>query len=254
MPRQKFLTAHWRRLILVNYPAPPEVLAPWLPQGTELDTWQGHTFVSLVGFAFLKTRLLGLPVPGHCNFPEVNLRFYVRCPHSCESRRGVTFIRELVPRRAVAWVARYLCGENYLPVPMSYRPRGLLADWQAPGELEYAWTFAGERYRIFARVEGKPAVPLPGSHEDWIVNQQWGYSGRPGEVCREYHVEHPPWRLWPARDLTLEGDFSRLYGPALGAVLAAPPYSALVADGSAVSVSFPARRAVPVAGVAPAAG
>ena len=78
MDPRPFLTARWRYLAMLNYEVPPEALAPLVPAGTELDSWQGKTFVSVVGFLFLDTRVLGIAIPGHRDFEEVNLRFYVR--------------------------------------------------------------------------------------------------------------------------------------------------------------------------------
>jgi len=73
-----FLTARWESLVFLNYACPRAWPDPLVPRGTELDTWQGQTLVSLVGFLFAGTRLKGLPVPGHRTFEEVKLRFYVR--------------------------------------------------------------------------------------------------------------------------------------------------------------------------------
>src|SRR5262245_9199655 len=110
----RFLTAEWRYLAMINYEVDPAILHPYIPRGTELDRWQGRTFVSLVGFLFLKTRVLGLWVPFHSDFEEVNLRFYVRRRAPDGWRRGVVFIREVVPRRAIATVARVFYNENYV--------------------------------------------------------------------------------------------------------------------------------------------
>ena len=74
----RFLTARWVHLAMLNYEVDPAVLAPWVPAGTELDPWEGRYLASVVGFQFLDTRLLGIPVPFHRDFEEVNLRFYVR--------------------------------------------------------------------------------------------------------------------------------------------------------------------------------
>ncbi|HEX7980960.1 MAG TPA: DUF2071 domain-containing protein, partial [Gemmatimonadaceae bacterium] len=110
--RSAFLTAEWRWLVMLNYEVPPEVLAPYVPRGTSLDLWQGHALVSVVGFRFIETRVIGVPIPFHRHFDEVNLRFYVRreLPGG-EARRGVVFIRELVPKPMIAWVARALYNE-----------------------------------------------------------------------------------------------------------------------------------------------
>src|SRR5260370_5549294 len=106
---------------MLNYLGEPRVLAPLVPAGTELDQWNGATFLSVVGFMFLDTRLFGIPIPFHRNFEEVNLRFYVRRKSPEGWRRGVVFVKELVPRMAVAWAARALYNEKYKAVPMSHR-------------------------------------------------------------------------------------------------------------------------------------
>src|SRR5690606_19906832 len=65
-----FLAAQWRHLAMLNYEIDPAVLQPFVPRGTELDTWNGQTFASLVGFLFLDTRVLGVAVPLHTDFEE----------------------------------------------------------------------------------------------------------------------------------------------------------------------------------------
>ena len=90
LPSTPFLTADWRYLALLNYVIDPEILQPLVPAGTELDDWQGRTFVSVVGFLFLDTRVRGIAIPFHRNFEEVNLRFYVRRRAPEGWRRAVT--------------------------------------------------------------------------------------------------------------------------------------------------------------------
>ena len=106
-----FLTAEWRYLAMLNYRVSPSLLYPLVPPGTELDLWNGTAYISVVGFKFQHTRVLGVPIPFHVNFEEVNLRFYVRRETNGAVRRGVTFIRELVPRAAIAGVAKLAYNE-----------------------------------------------------------------------------------------------------------------------------------------------
>ena len=101
-----FLSGAWRFLAMLNFRIDPAVVLPYVPAGTELETWQGDSLISVVGFRFENTRVLGVPLPFHRNFTEVNLRIYVTRRLDAEVRRGVTFIREIVPRRAIAAVAR----------------------------------------------------------------------------------------------------------------------------------------------------
>src|SRR4051812_4269987 len=118
--RNPFLTANWRYLVMLNFAVDPKVLQPLVPRGTELDFHDDQTFLSVVGFLFLDTRVMGLPIPLHRDFEEVNLRFYVRRKSADEWRRGLVFVRELVPRRAIALIARTFYGEPYSAVPMRH--------------------------------------------------------------------------------------------------------------------------------------
>src|SRR5262249_34292929 len=107
--KRPFLTANWINLFVVTYAVPPEILKPFLWPGLSLDLRGGDAFVSLVVFDFSDTRVRGISWPGYRNFPELNLRFYVRQG----TERGVVFIREIVGKRLVAWIARTLYNEPY---------------------------------------------------------------------------------------------------------------------------------------------
>src|ERR1051326_4593046 len=140
-----FLTANWRYLAMLNFAIDPKILQPLVPVETEIDFHERQTFVSIVGFLFLDTRVIGLPIPLHRDFEEVNLRFYVRRKSANEWRRGVVFIRELVPRRAIALVARTFYGEPYLALPM----RHALEHKDGRVFAEYQWR-RGRRWETLA--------------------------------------------------------------------------------------------------------
>lgn len=230
-----FLTARWKDLVFLNYACPRHVLEPRVPAGTELDAWGGHHLLSLVGFRFLDTRVRGLAIPGHRHFEEVNLRFYVRrrTPGG-EVRRAVVFIRELVPRRAVAAVARLLYGEPYRAVPMSHR---VDLDPERGGSAAYSWIWRGTEHRIGARVHGPPTPLEPQTEAEFVTEHYWGYTSRRDGSTLEYRVDHPPWRVWDASEAEYEGPgMPELYGPALSRILLGEPRSAFVAEGSEVAV------------------
>ena len=229
-----FLTAEWRHLVMLNYEIDPVALAPLVPAGTELDAWQGRTLVSLVGFLFIHTRVLGVPIPRHRNFEEVNLRFYVRRRSEGTWRRAVVFVKEIVPRRAIAFLARILYGENYVALPMSH----VVADELATGvrRVSYAWTSGGREHRMDLMVTGMPHPIQDGSEEEFITEHYWGYSRARNGGTLEYQVTHPPWRVWRAREASFDGDGGALYGPRFAACLGRPPVSALLAEGSPVTV------------------
>ena len=228
-----FLRAEWRSLLMLNYVVDPAVLRPLVPRGVELDLWQGEALVSMVGFLFLNTRVLGVPVPFHRNFEEVNLRFYVRREAPEGWRRGVTFVREIVPRRAIAGLARGLYNEPYLACPMRHTV--------APGHCEYGWNFQGRWNAMSAEFDGEP-VPLgERSPEEFIFEHYWGYTRLRDGSTAEYQVEHPRWRSWAAKNSRLDCDAAALYGPPFAAPLAATPVSAFLAEGSPISVRAGAR-------------
>jgi uncharacterized protein YqjF (DUF2071 family) len=231
-PLRPFLTAEWRHLAMLNYRVAPEVLAPFVPAGTELDAWQGTAFVSMVGFLFLDTRVLGVGVPGHRDFEEVNLRFYVRRHAPDGVRRGVVFIKEIVPRWAIATTARLLYGEKYVALPMRHQ----VLPAEIPASAEYSWRHRGVWNRLRVVPAGEPALVAAGSEEEFITVHYWGYSKLRGGGTVEYRVEHPRWRVWSAAESLLECGAVAIYGPALAGPLAARPTSAFLADGSAVIV------------------
>ena len=225
--------------MLLNYPCRREWLEPLVPSGTELDAFRGETLVSLVGFLFTDTRLLGVPVPAHRTFEEVNLRFYVRRPGpDGVMRRAVVFIRELVPRVAIAWTARAIYNEPYLAVPMSH---AIALDPDHGGHVRYAWRHRGHMFRLDATAAG-PAAPLaPGSEAEFITEHYWGYTRQRDGGTLEYQVVHPPWRVWRAASHRFEGDATALYGPHFADLLRQPAQSAFVAVGSAVEVHVGVR-------------
>jgi uncharacterized protein len=228
-----FLSAEWRDLVLLNYEIDPGLVAQYVPRGTGLDSFQGRVFVSLVGFRFLRTKLLGFtPLPFHTNFDEVNLRFYVKRHENGEDRRGVVFIRETVPRFAVAQLARLAYGENYACHPM----RHTIPTDGANIAAEYQWRIGSQWCSLRAEASGAPACAQEGSVEQFITEHYWGYSAQRNGGCVEYRVSHEPWRVWHSATASFEGDAESLYGRELGRVLLRPPDSAFIADGSPVLV------------------
>ncbi len=231
--KQIFLTAEWRDLAMLNYEVNPSLLQRYVPAGTVLDSFAGKTYVSLVGFCFGKTRLWGkVSVPLHTEFEEVNLRFYVRRLTGGEVRRGVCFIAEIVPRRAIAWTARLMYGENYRRFPMKHQiiQRG-------PGRFaEYGWRAAARNCRMFAETTALASLPNEGSLEQFITEHYWGYSRQRSGGSVEYRVAHERWRAAVATNAGFEGDPTAIYGTAFAEILRLKPASAFLADGSSVEV------------------
>ena len=183
-----FLTARWENLIIVSYTIPPEVLASHMPPGLEPDTIDGNAFVSLVAFDFADTKVKGVKVPFNVNFPEINLRFYVKN----EKKRGVVFIREFVPKILIPFVANTLYNENYKYMSME-------SDVSSNGsiKLNHTIVFNNKKYSINAEAENKPFTPNSDSIEHFFKEHEWGFGKTKKNETMIYRVEHPVWEVYP---------------------------------------------------------
>ncbi|MFN0176354.1 MAG: YqjF family protein [Saprospiraceae bacterium] len=229
-----FLTAEWRKLLMANYIVPPELLKPFVPWGTELDFWQGRCYISLVGFMFLKTKLLGVPIPFHRDFEEANLRFYVRRKVGDSWRRGAVFIKEIVPKPAISLVANVVYRESYTTHWMRH-------NWDlddAKHLISYEWKpfFKGDWYKMAAETDPNAQPIGVGSEEEFITEHYWGYARAGKSNTNEYQVQHPRWDVYKVRSHEISGDFGSLYGKEFREILAAPPVSVFVAEGSEISI------------------
>lgn len=237
MTQRAFLRAEWRKLAMANYAVDPDILRPYLPHGTELDLWNGNCYVSLVGFMFLRTRVLGVPVPFHINFPEVNLRFYVRRKEGDEWRRGVVFIQEIVPRAALTFVANTLYGEHYRTLPMRHA-------WvQEQGQLTVKYGWKKERWHQFEVVAEDGAVDIATDSEaEFITEHYWGYTRLDAQRTNSYGVEHPRWQVYPVIQHAIDVDFGLVYGKDFTFLNGQEPVSVMLAEGSPIAV----RKGSPV--------
>lgn len=225
---RKFLTASWQDLIMANYEVEPSLLADRVPAGTELDLQDGKCFISLVGFMFLDTRVLGIAIPFHVNFEEVNLRFYVKRALDGEVRRAVVFIKEIVPRIAIATVARVVYGEPYECWRMNHE--------RTETSVGYDWRKGAVENRLAVDIDKNLGVPDAGSHGEFIIEHYWGYTNRGGDRVDEYKVEHPKWELFSVKNETIDVDFSKTYGERFAFLTGEKPYSVLLAKGSEIAV------------------
>jgi uncharacterized protein YqjF (DUF2071 family) len=226
-----FLNAEWRKLAIANYAVDPSILETYLPYGTELDFWQDTCYVSLVGFMFLNTRVIGFKVPFHINFEEVNLRFYVKHKQNGIWKRGVVFIKEIVPKRALSFVANTLYNENYVTMPMSHSWQLQQDNW----DISYRWG-KGFSNTMQVLAEKKEYPITIGSEEEFITEHYWGYTKISQKRTTEYEVEHPKWDVYKTMNYTINVDFESIYGAAFKHLQQTKPVSVFLAEGSQIKV------------------
>ena len=230
--KSHFLRTEWNNLIMANYVVPKELLLPFIPAKTELDFFEGKTFVSLVGFMFLNTRILGFSIPNHVNFEEVNLRFYVKYNDHGKWKRGTVFIKEIVPRFAISFFARFLYREKYSTMKMRH------FHIKKADEIEtcYEWKYKNKWNKLVASAQEKSWPMRMNSEEEFIAEHYWGYTKYNGNITYEYEVNHPRWEIFNVLNYTIDCDFSGIYGTEFSFLADAVPSSVFMAKGSEVKI------------------
>lgn len=229
-----FLKAKWENLIMANYEISPSCLLPYLPNGVELDFFQGKAYVSLVGFLFKDTSIFNIPIPFLGTFEEVNLRFYVVRKIGNKLRRGVVFINETVPNKTVAWVANKLYKEHYTSIPTKH-------NWVFKGdtkEIQYQWKVQSKWNDIQVNASATSHKMVAGSIEEYIFEHYYGYTKVDAKRSSEYKINHPSWKINDIHDYKIDCNFYAFYGNEFEVLNGAKPHSVMLAEGSEISVDW----------------
>ncbi|WP_237274637.1 YqjF family protein [Tenacibaculum ovolyticum] len=226
-----FLKAEWRKLVMINYEVNPTILQKYVPNGTELDFFNDKCYVSVIGFMFLDTKILGMKIPFHRNFEEVNLRFYVKRKVKDEYKRGVVFIKEIVPKSAITFVANTIYNENYETLPMKHV-------WEESDEklkVSYQWKKAKKWNEISVEVSNILCEVEENSEAEFIAEHYWGYA-KNKNITTEYEVKHPKWKQYLVEDYKVAIDFLATYGKSFKELDSQKPTSVFLMEGSEISV------------------
>ncbi len=229
--KKTFIKAEWRKLVMANYEIDKTILESYLPFNTEIDLWKGRCYVSLVGFKFVETKIKGYAIPFHTNFEEVNLRFYVRYKDNGEWKRGVVFIKEIVPKPTLTFVANVFYKENYETMRMNH-------SWETTNDtlsVEYKWK--KKNWNSIKVTTNKETFKIEaGSEEEFITEHYWGYTRINNKKTSEYGVEHPQWEVYNTEHYSIDVDFADIYGSHFGFLKNEKPISVFLAEGSEVKV------------------
>lgn len=225
-----FLTARWSDIVLLTFEAPEALLRSAIPPGVELDRWNGRAHVSIVALHMRDVRVLGWAIPGFTAHPQVNFRTYVRCGGA----PGVWFMRQLVPSRVIAAVARLRYDEPFWPTPIRRRVV------ETPHELRAEYAVGPEALGWHVSVAGSRTVrmPEPGSLEHYLTERGFACRARDGALS-VFRVVHPAWAVRAVRSVDHRFDFRSLYGAEWAFLNKAEPASVVFAEGSAVAVYPP---------------
>ncbi|WP_430411960.1 YqjF family protein [Kordia sp.] len=227
-----FLTAEWRKLVFINYTIDPELLEEYVPKGTVLDSFNGKCFVSVIGFMFKNTKVLGCKMPGLHTFEEVNLRFYVKRKDGAIWKRGAVFIQEIVPKRLLSFVANTVYHEHYITRPMSHQwnitPKTI--------DISYSWKHQQTIQSIAVKAANNPVAFIEDSEIEFISEHYFGYTKYSNSKTFEYEVTHPKWLYYKVHEYNANIDFELNYGKKFAHLTHQKPDSVFLMEGSAITV------------------
>ncbi len=239
MPSGNFLSAHWEYLAMFNYTVDKEMLLPYLPPFTELDLFEGKALVSVVGFMFNNTRVMGIKWPGFVNFEEVNLRYYIKYFDGKKWKRGVGFVSEIVPSRLIATIANTCYNEHYDVAKMNHSI-GIINDVLT---VKYQWKCTQQEWNEMTVIANNTTADIiKGSEEEFIFEHYFGYNKLNNQTTIEYSLEHPRWQIYKVSDFTLNCNIEKLYGADFAPYIQnVQPSSVFLARGSEVKVKMPKK-------------
>ncbi len=239
MASKIFLSARWEYLAMFNYEVDAAILKPHLPPYTEIDFYDGKAIVSVVGFLFNNTRVMGIQWPGFINFEEVNLRYYIKYFDGEKWKRGVGFISEIVPQYLVAGMANLFYNEHYSTAKMNHS----IKEANEQIEVEYNWKKKGQQWNsMWIKADSMLQDMAPGSSEEFIFEHYYGYNKLNSKTTIEYSLQHPRWQVYPVKDYKLNCDIEKNYGADFVPFIKnVKPVSVFLAKGSDVKVNTPLR-------------
>ena len=239
MSKGLFLSARWEYLAMFNYEVDPQILHKHVPPGTEIDYFDGKALVSIVGFLFNDTKVLGIRWPFHVNFEEANLRYYIKRFDDNQWKRGVGFVSEIVPKPLVATLANLFYNEHYSTAKMGHqileKPDNLF--------VEYSWKKRNQSQNVI-RVNAAPELQeiVAGSEAEFIFEHYFGYNQLNATRTIEYAVQHPRWKIYPVTSFSIDCDIEKLYGKEFVPYISnKQPHSVFLAKGSSVTVKMPLK-------------
>lgn len=233
-----FLKARWENIIMANYAVEPELLSAYLPKGVTLDLYNNKAYVSLVGFMFKKTRLFNIPIPWLGTFEEINLRFYVVRQEGNTLKRGVVFVNETIPYKAVAWMANKLYKEHYTAIPTRHF-------WKIKNnikDIRYEWKINNEWNNIQVQASTTSEEITNTSFEEFIFEHYYGYTKINDHATEEYKIKHPRWKINKVLHANINCNFNTMYGTAFSHLNNIESDSVFIAEGSAIEVEWKRNR------------
>jgi uncharacterized protein YqjF (DUF2071 family) len=205
------ISQQWNNLLFAHWPVPASSLAPLIPEGLQVDTFQGSAWLGIMPFRMDRVKVRGLPsIPGARSFPDLSLRTYVR-----EERTGTpgVFCLSLDASNLLAVAV----GRAFYRLPYHWAKMHL----EQRTEREFAFysrrRFAGRKvvFKVLYRGLG-PSLRLaesrPGTLEHFLIERYCLFStNQAGQPIRA-NLHHTSWPLEEAEAEIEQNDLAEVLG------------------------------------------
>ena len=210
-PGRWAMTQRWNDLLFAHWPMPAAQVAALLPQGLQVDQFDGAAWLGVVPFWMDRIKLRGVPtVPGTRSFPELNLRTYVREPKT--GMQGVYFFSLDAANPLAVAVAR-----TFYHLPYHWAEMRLKQHSEREFDFYSRRRLASQPVIFKARYKGlgpsrRLAESRPGSLEYFLTERYWLFSSNGAGDLMRATIHHIPWPLEDARAEIVRNDLAEAVG------------------------------------------
>ena len=197
----------WNRLLFAHWPVDFDALRPLVPEGLELETFDGTAWVGVVPFDMTRVRPRFVPpIPWLSRSAELNVRTYV----TAGGKPGVWFFSLDAERALAVWGARLTYHLPYFKAAMRVHVR-------EGGWIEYASRrthrgAASARFKGRYRPTGEVDHSRPGSLDYFLTERMCLYARRADGRLLRADIDHQPWPLQPAEGMFEENTMAEASG------------------------------------------
>lgn len=226
--KKLFMSCSWTNLLYVNFRIDAKLINALLPKDLEADLFDGFAILSFVGFRFTDARLLGIKIPFHQKFPEINLRTYVKSKKN-PTEKGIYFISEMVPKFMTYFVGKFIFGEPFSRINV----QEILNE----NSFGYKIENKNEGLEMSAILSQNLNEQIKNKEEEFIVDRVFAFCGKANKKSKKYEVQHPKWNLMKAENSNyIFSNLSHISKLLNNFLQGATPSSIFATDGSAVDV------------------
>ena len=226
------LATEFRKVALINYIVPPEILDKYLPKHTEPDLYNGNCYISLVGFHVHNLKLNDIKLPVIKDFEEIDLQIYVKRFNGASWVKGVVVISRIFEQPGLTVLTNTIFKTNY----NSYPTRGEVKQTEEQLEVKYSWEYK-DISQSFSVISSHLAAPYDKNSEAaFLLDRPFGFIKAGEEETYQYTINHASWHLYTVEEYSVDVDFSRQFDPTFNILNSRVPQSVMLTEGSSVEI------------------